>query len=43
MSEKREQSIVTIWPANATVQGACGIQDRWLCCSRALLWRWVWA
>jgi len=28
MSEKREQSIVTIWPANATVQAASGIQDR---------------
>lgn len=34
MSEKREQSIVTIWPANATVQVACRIQDRWLCCPR---------
>jgi hypothetical protein len=37
MSEKREQSIVAIWLANATVQVASGIQDRWLCCPRALL------
>ncbi len=34
MSEKREQGIVAIWPANATAQVAVWIQDRWLCCPR---------